>query len=67
MTHVGGQLQAQFMSRVRGRIPERCLVVPIDVASPLPVCWWPDHYRKIFVSPFDFPLTETGFGLLATG
>lgn len=33
MSHVGGQLQAQFMARVRGRDLERCLVVPVDVGK----------------------------------
>ena len=33
MAHVGGQLQAQFMARVRGREPGRCLVVPVDVGK----------------------------------
>lgn len=33
MAHVGGQLQAQFMARVRGCDPARCLVVPIDVGK----------------------------------
>jgi hypothetical protein len=33
MAHAGGQLQSQFMARVRGRDPERCLVVPVDVGK----------------------------------
>lgn len=65
MTHVGGQLQAQFMSRVRGRDPARCLVVPIDVGKSTACALVADHYGEMIVSPFDFPLTETGFGLLA--
>lgn len=66
MTHVGGQLQSQFMARVRGRDPERCLVVPVDVGKSTACALVADHYGEMVVQPFDFPLNETGFGLLAT-
>lgn len=33
LAHAGGQLHAQFMARIRGRDPERCLVVPVDVGK----------------------------------
>jgi transposase len=66
MAHVGGQLQAQFMSRVRGRDPERCLVVPVDVGKSTACALVADHYGEMIVQPFDFPLSETGFGLLAS-
>jgi len=58
MTHVGGQLQAQFMSRVRGRDPERCLVVPIDVGKSTACALVADHFGEVIVSPFDFPLVS---------
>jgi transposase len=66
MAHVGGQLQSQFMARVRGRDPERCLVVPVDVGKSSACALVADHYGEMIVQPFDFALTETGFGLLST-
>jgi len=66
MAHVGGQLQAQFMSRIRGRDPQRCLVVPIDVGKSTACALVADHYGEMIVQPFDFPLTETGFGRLGS-
>ncbi|MGH2688735.1 MAG: IS110 family transposase [Actinomycetota bacterium] len=66
MSHVGGPLQAQFMSRVRGRDPRQCLVVPIDVGKSTASALVADHYGELVVEPFEFALTETGFGRLAT-
>ncbi len=65
MAHVGGLLQAQFMARIRGRDPERCLVVPVDVGKSAALALVADHYGEMVVTPFEFTLTETGFGLLA--
>ena len=65
MAHVGGHLQAQFMARIRGRDPERCLVVPVDVGKSAAMALVADHYGEMVVAPFEFTLTETGFGLLA--
>ncbi len=65
MAHVGGQLQAQFMARVRGRDLERCLVVPVDVGKSTAMALVADHYGEMVVAPFEFALTETGFGVLA--
>jgi len=28
---VGGPLQAEFMARIKGLDPDRCLVVPVDI------------------------------------
>ncbi len=66
MAHVGGQLQAQFMARVRGRDLSRCLVVPVDVGKSAAMALVADHYGEMVVTPFEFALTETGFALLAT-
>ncbi|MGH2579094.1 MAG: IS110 family transposase, partial [Actinomycetota bacterium] len=66
MSHIGGQLQAQFMARVRGHDPQRCLVVPIDVGKATASALVADHYGELVVEPFEFALTESGFGLLAT-
>jgi hypothetical protein len=63
--HVGGQLQARFMARVRGRDLGRCLVVPVDVGKSMAMALVADHYGEIVVAPFEFQLTETGFSSLA--
>jgi transposase len=65
MAHVGGRLQAEFMSRVRNRDPGRCLVVPIDVGKSAAMALIADHYGEVVASPFEFALTETGFATLA--
>jgi transposase len=66
MAHVGGRLQAEFMARVRGRDLSRCLVVPVDVGKSMAMALVADHYGEVVVAPFEFALTETGFGTLAT-
>ena len=66
MSHVGGQLQAQFMARIRGRDLQRCLVVPIDVGKEKAMALVCDHYGEVIVEPFEFPLSEPGFALLAS-
>jgi len=53
------------MARIRGRDPERCLVVPVDVGKSSAMALVADHYGEMVVVPFEFALTETGFGLLA--
>jgi transposase len=55
------------MARVRGRDLSRCLVVPIDVGKSMAMALVADHYGEVVVAPFEFALTETGFGTLATG
>lgn len=65
MTFVNGDLQARFMARVRGVDPQRCLVVPVDVGKASAVALVADHYGEILVAPFEFTLTEAGFGVLA--
>ena len=65
VAHVGGQLQAKFMARVRGLDPACCLVVPVDVGKSMAMSLVADHYGEIVVAPFEFDLTETGFAALA--
>ena len=65
MANVGGRLQAQFMARIRGLDPERCLVVPVDVGKSAAMSLIADHYGDMVVAPFEFALTETGFAVLA--
>ena len=40
MTPVNGELQAQFMTRIRGLDPQRCLVIPVDVGKAIAMTWW---------------------------
>jgi hypothetical protein len=65
LAHVGGQLQAQFMARMRGRDLGRCLVVPVDVGKSMAMALVADHYGEILIAPFGFDLTETGFAQVA--
>jgi hypothetical protein len=65
MPHVGGQLQALFMARVRGLDPQRCLVVPVDVGKSMAMALVADHYGEVVVEPFEFALNEAGFAMLA--
>jgi hypothetical protein len=60
MGFVGGELQAEFMQRVRGVDADRCLVVPIDVGKSMAMSLVADHYGEIIVDPFEFDLTESG-------
>ncbi|HVF15108.1 MAG TPA: IS110 family transposase [Acidimicrobiales bacterium] len=53
------------MARIRGRDPERCLVVPVDVGKSAAMALVADHYGEMVVPPFEFALTETGFAVLA--
>jgi transposase len=53
------------MTRIRGRDPERCLVVPVDVGKSAAMALVADHYGEMVVAPFEFALTETGFAVLA--
>lgn len=59
---VGGDLQQQYMARVRGVDPMRCLVVPVDVGKRSAMALVADHHGEIAVSPFEFKLDEHGVG-----
>lgn len=59
MTFVNGEMQAQFMTRIRGLDPQRCLVVPVDVGKSIAMALVADHYGEIIAAPFEFSLTET--------
>ena len=65
MTFVNGDLQARFMTRIRGLDPQRCLAVPVDVGKAIAVALVADHYGEIIIAPFEFALTETGFAVLS--
>ncbi len=62
MAHVGGQLQAEFMARVRGCDPARCLVVPVDVGKSAAMALVADHYGEVVVAPFEFDRPRPGSG-----
>lgn len=57
---VGGELQGEFMQRLRGVDPDRCLVVPVDVGKSMAMSLIADHYGELVVDPFEFDLTESG-------
>jgi len=65
MTFVNGELQARFMTRVRGLDPQRCLAVPVDVGKAVAVALVADHYGEIIVAPFELALTEAGLAVLS--
>jgi hypothetical protein len=54
------------MARIRGRDRQRCLVVPVDVGKSTAMALVADHYGEVVVEPFEFPLTEPGFAVLAS-
>ena len=57
---IGGELQAEFMGRLRGIDPDRCLVVPVDVGKSMAMSLVADHYGEVVTAPFEFDLTESG-------
>jgi transposase len=57
---VGGDLQEQFMARVRGADPGTCLVVPVDVGKWSAMALVADHHGEIVSAPFEFRLDEPG-------
>jgi transposase len=61
---VGGALQAEFMARVRGVDPGRCLVVPVDIGKSIAMALVADHFGEMIVEPFEFDLTEPGVATL---
>jgi transposase len=61
---VGGALQAEFMARVRGVDPGRCLVVPVDIGKSIAMALVADRFGEMIVEPFEFDLTEPGVATL---
>lgn len=62
MAHVGGELQARFMARVRNVDPQRCLVAPVDVGKWSAMALVADHHGEVIVPAFEFALDEPGVG-----
>lgn len=60
MRYVGGDLQGEFMARVRGVDPRRCVVVPVDVGKWSAMALVADHHGEVVVAPFIFNLDEPG-------
>jgi hypothetical protein len=60
MTFVNGELQARFMTRVRGLDPQRCLAVPVDVGKAVAMALVADHYGEILVAPLSSNFVELG-------
>lgn len=66
MRFVGGALQGEFMARVRGVDPRRCLAVPVDVGKWSAMALVADHHGEVVVAPFSFDLDEPGVCRLLT-
>jgi transposase len=60
MRFVGGSLQGEFMARVRGVDPRRCLAVPVDVGKWSAMALVADHHGEVVAAPFEFKLDEPG-------
>ena len=62
----GGVAQAGYMARVRDLVPQRCLVVPVDVGKHSAMALVADHYGQVVGEPFEFGLTVSGVDRLVT-
>lgn len=60
MKFVGGKAQADYVERVRGFDPARCLVVPVDVGKRSGVALVANHHGEVVGDPFEFGLTMSG-------
>ncbi len=56
----GGAAQAGYVARIRDLVPQRCLVVPVDVGKHSAMALVADHYGQIVGEPFEFSLTVSG-------
>lgn len=66
MQFVGGDVQGEFVAQVRGRDPQRCLVVPIDVGKHQAEVLVADLYGQVVAGPLTFRLDRPGVaGMLA--
>lgn len=60
MKFVGGDVQGEFVEQVRGRDPERCLVVPVDVGKHQAEVLVADLYGQVVAGPMTFALDRPG-------
>lgn len=60
MRFVGGRSQEQFVERIRGKDPARCLMVPVDVGKRAAAALVSDLYGQVAVDAFRFDLDEPG-------
>ena len=56
----GGVGQADYMDRIRGLPPQRCLVVPVDVGKRSAMTLIADHFGHVVSGPMEFHLTLSG-------
>lgn len=63
----GGVAQAGYVDRVRDLVPQRCLVVPVDVGKRTAMALAADHFGQIVAEPFEFDLTVSGVDKLVGG
>lgn len=64
MQFVGGDVQGEFVEQVRGRDPERCLVVPIDVGKRQAEVLVADLYGQVVAGPLTVVLDRPGVAAL---
>lgn len=56
----GGVAQAGYVSRIRGLVPDRCLVVAVDVGKWSAAALVADHHGQVVGELFEFDLTMSG-------
>lgn len=66
MRFIGGEQQAEFVSRIRDASRERLLAAPIDVGKHTAAALVCDFWGEIITPPFEFALNEAGFTELKT-
>jgi transposase len=60
ISFAGGAAQAEYVSRVRGLAPERCLVVAVDVGKRSAATLVADHHGQVVEDLWEFDLTISG-------
>jgi transposase len=66
MGFIGGEQQADFVSRIRDASRERLLAAPIDVGKHTAAALVCDFWGEMIAPPFEFALNESGFAELRT-
>jgi transposase len=60
MQFIGGASQQEYVERIRGLDPSRCLAAGIDVGKYEALCLIADHRGEVVGQALTFPLTEPG-------
>ncbi len=64
MDFVGGPAQSQYVERIRGLDPARCLVAAVDVGKAAALALLADQHGQLIGAPVEVELTERGVGRL---